>query len=84
MLKVNDGRCEAAGKPVEIIADVCVAVEAVVMTLTSMKKENVTREDILLGVIGAVIHSMNDKEEKIDQTKIGLALIAQAGKAGRE
>lgn len=84
MLKVNDGRCEAAGKPVEIIADVCVAVEAVVMTLTSMKKENVTREDILLGVIGAVIHQMNAKGKKIDQTKIGLALIAQAGKAGRE
>lgn len=84
MLKVNDGRCEAAGKPVELIEDVCVAVEVVVTTLISIKKDSASREDIMFGVIGAVIHSMNNKDKKIDQAKIGLALIAQAGKAGRE
>lgn len=84
MLKVNDGRCEASGTPVEIIADVCVAVEAVVKTLISIKKDSASREGILFGVIGAVIHSMNANGEKIDQAKIGLALIAQAGKAGRK
>lgn len=84
MLKVNGGYCEAEGKPIELITDVCVAVEAVLMTLINYKKDSVDKEELIFGVVGAVIDSLNRKGEKIDKTKIGLALIAHAGKAGRE
>ena len=80
MIKVNSGRCEASGTLIEIMADVVVALEMSVITL-SHKKEDVNKEEIIYGIISTAIKDMNEKGEKIDQAKIGLAMIAKAGEA---
>ena len=78
MIKVNGGRCEASGTLIEIMADVVVALEMSVITL-SHKKEDVNKEEIIYRIISTAIKDMNEKGEKIDQAKIGLAMIAKAG-----
>lgn len=80
MIKVNGGRCEASGKPIELMADVVVAFEMLVTALVYEKKD-ISRESIIFGITDATIAALNDKGEKIDRAKIGLALIAKAGEA---
>lgn len=80
MIKVNDGRCEASGKPTELMADAVVVIEMLVMALAHEKKD-ISRESIIFAITNAAVEALNDKGEKIDQAKIGLALIAKAGEA---
>ena len=80
MIKVNGGKCEASGTLIEIMADVVMALEMSVITL-SLQKKDVNKEEIIYRIISTAIKSMNEKGEKIDQAKIGLAMIAKAGEA---
>lgn len=80
MIKVNGGRCEASGTLIEIMTDVVVTLEMSVVTL-SHKKEDVNKEEIIYGIISTAIKDMNERGEKIDQAKIGLAMIAKAEEA---
>ena len=82
MIKVNGGRCEASGKPMELMTEVVVAFGMLVMALAHEKKD-ISRETIIFGITNAAIEALNDKGEKIDRAKIGLALIAKAGEAGQ-
>lgn len=82
MIKVNGGRCEASGKHMELMTEVIVAFEMLVMALAHEKKD-ISRETIIFGITNAAIEALNDKGEKIDRAKIGLALIAKDGEAGQ-
>ena len=82
MIKVNGGRCEASGKPIELMTDIVVAFEMLVTALVHEKKD-ISRESIIFGITNAAIEALNAKGENIDRAKIGLALIAKAGEAGQ-
>ena len=82
VIKVNGGRCEASGKPIELMTDAVVVIEMLVTALAHEKKD-ISRESIIFGITNAAVEELNAKGEKIDRKKIGLALIAKAGEDGQ-